>query len=119
MGFHMWNGTEYPKIMQTVDKTPTPYMSGPAYMLSAALAKAIYVDNGVDTSMWMQYGSSSEDMTMGKYVARTAATHPSLAVERRVDGDLCCALHVARNGDLPRGMDRLCRDASGLQVTAE
>ncbi|KAL9180754.1 hypothetical protein ACHAXT_011207 [Thalassiosira profunda] len=75
VGTYQWKGTEY-TIMQGADGSINPYMSGPAYLLSNALARAVAIDDINHSVLFMKYGSSSEDVDMGKWFEYAKTTHP-------------------------------------------
>jgi len=81
VGHYEWNGTEY-EIMKGADGSTTPYMSGPGYLLSRALARAVALDNINHSVLYMPYGSSSEDVDMGKWFVHAKQTHPELKSAR-------------------------------------
>jgi plasmid maintenance system killer protein len=56
----------------------TRYFSGPSYLLSWKLAWQITKNNKDDGSAYLTYGSSSEDVDMGKWVASQERIDPSL-----------------------------------------
>lgn len=59
-----------------------PYMNGPAYLVSLALARAVAIDNGAQSILYMPYGSSTEDANMGKWYEYAKQTHPHLKFTR-------------------------------------
>jgi len=87
VGFYRWKGTEY-TIMKGADGSIDPYMSGPGYLVSRALAQAVAVDDINHSVLYMPYGSSSEDVDMGKWFAHANRTHPELEFVYEVVKDL-------------------------------
>jgi len=77
VGGYRWEGTEYDS-MKGADGSIDPYMSGPGYLLSRSLAHAVAVDDINHSVLYMPYGSSSEDVDMGKWFAHANRTHPEL-----------------------------------------
>lgn len=77
VGIDLWKGTEY-KSLQGADGSIAHYMSGPVYLLSAALAKAVAIDDINHSVLFMKYGTSSEDVNMGKWFEYAKTTHPEL-----------------------------------------
>jgi len=77
VGSYRWKGTEYAS-MKGADGSIDPYMSGPGYLVSRALAHAVAVDDINHSVLYMPYGSSSEDVDMGKWFAHANRTHPEL-----------------------------------------
>ena len=81
VGIDLWKGTEY-KSLQGADGSIAHYMSGPVYLLSAALAKAVAIDDINHSVLFMKYGTSSEDVNMGKWFEYAKTTHPELRFKR-------------------------------------
>lgn len=82
VGQYQWRGTEY-RSMQGADGSVDPYMSGPVYIVSGVLARAVAFDDWVHSVLYMPYGSSSEDVNMGKWFAHANRTHPELEFVRQ------------------------------------
>jgi len=80
-GYYDWHGTEYAS-MRGRDNVPTPYMSGPGYVLSRNLVKAIVKDDEMHSILWAPYGSFDEDTNTGRWV-EYARTHHNIAVQFR------------------------------------
>eukprot|EP00581_Thalassiosira_minuscula_P026995 CAMPEP_0184418034 /NCGR_PEP_ID=MMETSP0738-20130409/22351_1 /TAXON_ID=385413 /ORGANISM="Thalassiosira miniscula, Strain CCMP1093" /LENGTH=85 /DNA_ID=CAMNT_0026777979 /DNA_START=12 /DNA_END=269 /DNA_ORIENTATION=- len=77
--------------MKGADGSIDPYMSGPGYLVSKALAKAVSVDDINHSILHMSYGSSSEDVDMGKWFAYAKQTHPELVFVSEVAHGLTVA----------------------------
>lgn len=82
VGVYLFKGTEYPHLQKGADGSRSPYMSGPAYLLSNALARAVAIDDINHSVLYMKYGSSSEDVDMGKWYEYAKTTHPELEFVR-------------------------------------
>lgn len=79
-GSYLWNGTEYENQRGANGET-AQYFSGPAYVLSRNLIKAIIIEFNAHTYMWPYYGSSSEDVDMGMWVAHVRDNKPDAVID--------------------------------------
>ena len=67
--------------MRGADGSTAPYHTGTAYVLSAGLARSIFVDDRAHTAAFTMFGSVSEDANMGKLVAY-AESHRGITVRK-------------------------------------
>lgn len=70
----LWN-TKYYNSQLGVDKKFAKYMSGPLYGLTFPLARLITFDDSNYAAMYPMYGSSSEDVDMGRWVEHAMTAH--------------------------------------------
>lgn len=73
-GTYMFKGTEY-KSMRGAEGKGRPYFSGHAWFVSRNLVGIIIEENRAHTMLNGAYGSVSEDVDMGKWVAHANETH--------------------------------------------
>jgi len=74
IGAYFW-GQKYYTSQKGFDGGFVPYMSGWVYALSFSLAKLITFADLNYASLYPMYGSSSEDVDMGRWVAHAKDTH--------------------------------------------
>ncbi|CAE8649189.1 unnamed protein product [Polarella glacialis] len=67
-GSYLWDKEIYAS-QKGPDGSFAKYFSGPGYMLSYALAKAVAATLETQSAEFLTYGSSSEDVDMGRWVA--------------------------------------------------
>jgi len=79
-GIYYWKGTEY-KSMAGADGMAGPYWSGPLYLLSRNLAHHIVWTCNAYTYNYAAYGSSSEDVDMGKWVSHIKYVFPNSTID--------------------------------------
>lgn len=70
-GAGMFQGTEY-KMMEGADGKPEPYMSGNVYFFSRTLVGWIVNEDNAHTVLNGYYGSMSEDLNVGRFVAHAS-----------------------------------------------
>merc|ERR1712157_576921 len=88
VGGYKFQGNEYTS-MRGADNTTSEYMSGGCgYLVSGALARAIALDDSARSILHMPYGSSSEDVDMGKWYLQAQMTHPELMFKTDVIPEL-------------------------------
>lgn len=68
-GYYQFKGNEY-DIMRGADKTAYKFMSGHIIVLSRGLVEAI-VEDRAHSLLWQQYGASSDDANIGRWVNYT------------------------------------------------
>lgn len=68
-GFFLWDKQLYPNQVGSDGKF-VPYFAGPSYLLSRGLAQRVAIKDETRSAEFMAYGSSSEDIDMGRWVAQ-------------------------------------------------
>jgi len=91
-GVYQFEGTEYTS-MTGPDGSIAPYFSGPCYLVSSALAKAIFETDRAHTMLFAPYGTDSEDANFGKWFGYEKQHHTdNLNYKRLSVNDLCAVM---------------------------
>jgi len=69
-GRYLWDGTEYDS-MKGANGTTAPFQSGVIFLLNRKAVRLIFAENRFDTILFAEYGTTSDDANVGKWVART------------------------------------------------
>lgn len=74
-GTLMFRGNEYEELMKGADGKITPFMSGHCVVLSRGLVRYILDVDWKHTVLFANYGTSSDDANVGRWVRHAVETH--------------------------------------------